>query len=126
MSTVPAPCCTSRWHRQCSKKSSHSIVHFGVHPLKSKNESVAQWVKLGKNVGSQRWPLNIKLGHQDIFLVATHSRPLPQLLLKRLLFVGGAVELEDRLTGVGTAEMEDLVTTIVAVVPAVIGYSGRV
>ena len=72
MSTVPAPCCTSRWHRQCSKKSSHSIVHFGVHPLKSKNESVAQWVKLGKNVGSQRWPLNIKLGRHDI-LFGYHS-----------------------------------------------------
>ena len=76
--------------------------------------------ELGNNVGSQRWPLDIKLARQHIFLVATHSRPSPQLLLKYLLFIEGAVELEDRLTGKGTAEMEDSVTAAVAVVLAVI------
>ena len=82
-------------------------------------------MKLGKNVGSQKWPLNIKLGCQDIFLVTTHSRPSPQLLLKRLLFVGGAVELEDRLTGVGIVEMEDSVTTVGAVALAIIGVAAE-
>ena len=53
----------------------------------------------------------------------SHSRPSLQLLLKRLLFVGGAVELEDWLTSVGAVEMEGSVTTVVALALEVIGVS---
>ena len=47
----------------------------------------SQCVKLEKNAGRQRWPLNIKLGRQQIFLVATPSYMVQRNYHSKLIYL---------------------------------------